>query len=716
MLLQEKRIDEGFSCFPTLWQAVIFRNYGIVSNVRLAEVLKTTPAIIRAAANDLGLEKMKFNRMWHKNGYITITKNNWNLLNFEQLKKLLNFTEEEIKLRIFENAGLSAIFKNYKRVERVVFSPLNEEQSRQTLKIRTLILSTVKNFKTDYFTFFKKLGKATYENKPENGVTAVEFVVNDIVYDFNEPIGDTELECFLKTFRQLYDFRPLVGKTVKLIKQNTLGFDEEEFNIEYDFSDIVITACTNVGLFRGLQFSAEVGSGGIIKETLHQKPKIKNRIIKGYFSPSGDVLYRGDAGYTENILHEYCLKGINGICVDANLSSLVPFRFDRSLSRGFTRRLRNLNTLILRAKTYGIKVFVRFNQPENLPLSFFDKNPELLSKNILGAEIKRASNSQTIQTTQLNSFIDAPESAILAFDKPQVKSYLYNAVKKLIKSCDGLGGVILSKIDKNTALRNNESMQIDDSSHELIGKIILKAVKACKCNTCFIDERLNCLENNLSDSLAVPYVPVLPLINKEIETLFSKRCDYIIINEICGGYPGKQLDLVKEMLLDGKFNFTNWIYDTSSGEGDRVILALEKFTAAFSELNSRNDFFNIMNCCTNEKFSLDSVSQLNKMLTIWKKGLDILGKTVAARMGGELYLCASAVYSRCMSQLNKFKIDDSRSKGINFDNFIESERKMIICLLELQSRWGAVGYSGQNHYLFTLNSLLEKLVNLEFIK
>lgn len=47
--------------FPTKWQSVIFRNYGVISTDKLAAVLGCLEETVINEAARLGLEKAKFN-------------------------------------------------------------------------------------------------------------------------------------------------------------------------------------------------------------------------------------------------------------------------------------------------------------------------------------------------------------------------------------------------------------------------------------------------------------------------------------------------------------------------------------------------------------------------------------------------------------------------------------------------------------------------------
>ena len=54
---------------PTKWQTVLLRNYGLVANAKLAQVLRTDEQTILTEAKRLGIEKIVYNEKWIKYGY-----------------------------------------------------------------------------------------------------------------------------------------------------------------------------------------------------------------------------------------------------------------------------------------------------------------------------------------------------------------------------------------------------------------------------------------------------------------------------------------------------------------------------------------------------------------------------------------------------------------------------------------------------------------------
>ena len=73
MLPEIKKLVLPDDNFPTKWQTVIFRNYGLVSNERIASVIGCDEKTVELEARRLGIGSTAFDENWEKSGYISIT-------------------------------------------------------------------------------------------------------------------------------------------------------------------------------------------------------------------------------------------------------------------------------------------------------------------------------------------------------------------------------------------------------------------------------------------------------------------------------------------------------------------------------------------------------------------------------------------------------------------------------------------------------------------
>lgn len=92
-----------FPHFPARWQAFVWRNWELVSPARIASVLGCgEPEVIQAAV-EMGLPAAsRVNPKWLTHGYLTLIRNNWHLLPYSQLLKLLDWTPEKMAYTLKE--------------------------------------------------------------------------------------------------------------------------------------------------------------------------------------------------------------------------------------------------------------------------------------------------------------------------------------------------------------------------------------------------------------------------------------------------------------------------------------------------------------------------------------------------------------------------------------------------------------------------------------
>ena len=76
--------------FPARWQAVIWRNWGLVPVSRLAAVLRMSERTAKTEAARLGLDPEEpVQSRWCTHCYLSVIRSNWNLLDYGQILQLL---------------------------------------------------------------------------------------------------------------------------------------------------------------------------------------------------------------------------------------------------------------------------------------------------------------------------------------------------------------------------------------------------------------------------------------------------------------------------------------------------------------------------------------------------------------------------------------------------------------------------------------------------
>ena len=114
-------------------------------------------------------------------------------------------------------------------------------------------------------------------------------------------------------------------------------------------------------------------------------------------------------------LSAYRDLGVNGIWTQGVLSGLVEFPFEPSLSKGHEERLARMRELTERLDKYGIKLYLYINEPRFMPLSFFEKHPDIRG-HIRG------------------------DGASLCTSTEKVRNYLRDSIEKICREVPLIGG------------------------------------------------------------------------------------------------------------------------------------------------------------------------------------------------------------------------------------------------------------------------------------
>ena len=135
------RAAMNYDYFPTVWQAVLFRCWGMVPHDRLARILKTDEATLEREAERMGLDAGSIpDPEWLKRGYLTIIRETWHLLSFGQMVECLGISEEYLAFLLKEEDFLWHKLGHMKpRTGETVYAPLNPEQIRATERMREVV-------------------------------------------------------------------------------------------------------------------------------------------------------------------------------------------------------------------------------------------------------------------------------------------------------------------------------------------------------------------------------------------------------------------------------------------------------------------------------------------------------------------------------------------------------------------------------------------------
>jgi len=471
-VFQKKHIKAiEFPHFPTLQQAIVWRNWEMVPVNRIAKILQTNEESILQSAEDMGLNvPPKINKYWLERGYITLIRQNWQLLTYEQILILLDWTDEKLQFTLKEDDFLYHKLGMFKPdIEQAVYKPLSEKEKAETRKISEILS---KHFPTNYLSqvaepfdflnnFINVENNINIQESENVSISSMQRLYK-FAYRFSKKM---EIKWNIKL--EINDAQSITGKTEENELRDSITISSENLKIlinvkpdqslpseshEIEIEDKVISIMSvdENGVLRGLQWlekQIDVKEDSFIirnsksnscqsnlcqnnehlvgRKTITRKTRFELRYIYSYFAVYGDPLSdpKNDP-YPEGLLASLSEMGVNGVWLQGVLYSLVPWDKVPELSTGWEKRIEGLRNIVKRAADYGIGVYLYFNEPRAMPKEFFDKYPEW-----------RGSTSNEITS--------------LCTSHKDIQDYLRNSIARLFTEVPDLAGLFTITMSEN---------------------------------------------------------------------------------------------------------------------------------------------------------------------------------------------------------------------------------------------------------------------------
>ena len=302
--------------FPASYQTLIFRLWENVPCKTLAKVLETSEENVLKAAIDLGLGEQKNLDQWMSRGYISILKQVWNLLPYEQIFTLLNWDEERLFFCLKEDDFLQGKLGPKCDCKPVHYRELTEEEKIATEKIKKTMTDSVRIYDNEDiaipFDFFTNKYEPIIEKKTKEVVVDSSWCIKYTNEDVKIFVDD--FKAFAEKFG--VKFADNSDKAIE-INVNIPSSDEEYHEITVAENSIKINTATSVGVLRALYYledlAESVGTFTFDKKSYKRKTKMKTRFIYSFCGLYADVLDKDTKiSFPDELLEGYARRGING--------------------------------------------------------------------------------------------------------------------------------------------------------------------------------------------------------------------------------------------------------------------------------------------------------------------------------------------------------------------------------------------------------------------
>ena len=684
-----------FPHFPTRQQVFIWRNWGIVPVEKLASILSTNSRKIEKMASDMGLPRVIVtDARWLTNGYMTIIRANWHLLPYGQLLVLLDWSRNKMESALKEDDFL-----------------------------------------------WNKLGHL----KPDVS-----------------PLQYREL-----TPKEQHVTKELRNTVKKYFKDNDFEFQPFKF---------IFSRANSLDAISSSRFDTAM--------------------IYSYNGIYGDPLADSDlSSYPDELLKNYASFGINAIWIHVVLYQLVESP-SKELSDGWQNRIENLRKLVVRCNKYNIKVILYLNEPRTIPEKYARDFADMTSlyhahSNSFGLCTSNTKTQQHLKDSCSKVFKEVPglggvmtismsenaTNCVSHLRHHECPACAVHAPEKIIADVNRIIAEGVHEAAPDARVIVNTWAWRDEWSEKAV-KLLPDTVElmcvsewglATECRGIkgsvadysishpgpsektrkiwrIAQERnmktwAKIQINNSWECSAVPYIPVLNLLEQHLNNLEKCEIRNLMLSWSLGGSPSPNLDLLNSSPQE--------MAEREYGEHAEIVLeAWKLFSDAFSKfpLSGTATIYNgPQNAgpanlfylkptgynATMVGYAYDDLERwcsifpvevfekaFEKMCLLWAQGLKSLNKIEYGELNNiatAMYCHLKSTYNQIIFVRNRLNLDKAyvRNKLIKL---MDDEIKLTRTLILLQQKDPRIGYEASNHYYYTPNLLAEKILNCEYIK
>ncbi len=678
---------------PTAWQTVIFRNYGYVRTARIARVLGCDVETIRNEAHRLGLSDACYCEDFEKRGYITIIRNNWYLLPYEQLLELLNFSEEKLAFVLKNDDFLDVKLGKFKPLcQNVRYAPLTEEQLRLSAAISQTVCAHSKADAIAPFDFFAN-GEMSMASTLANGKRIVHGYLSPCGDAFLSDCADTLPDTLLEKYRRVgvsgiwlhatlstlspYPFAPELSRDYELRRKNL---------------NKIIRRCAKYGISLYLYLN---------------EPRALPADALPRYEPLIGWKKRRTLCLARKEVQDYLYGAVRDLCAAAkDLGGIFTITMSENPTHcNYQKRTEcpvcagippeqsaaEVNNIIRRAMRDG------------------GCNGELIA-NLWGW------------------------SPFLGWSDAQIRHGIELLDTDIAVMCTSeydldiqKGGVCGKVIDYSvsnpgpSAITRQIFRDAGTLGHKLYAKI--QASNSWECS-------------------AVPYIPVFDLVCEHLKNLDAIGVKDHFLTWTLGGYPSPSIEIAAR--YDKGFNLDAWYLEKFGKHAEAVHHGIRLLCDAFREYPFSIDTLynspknlgpaNLWDLEPEEKrsamvcYSFDDfehwispypyeiyVSQLQKLLSKWEIGLAALKALPKTAFLDEIIRYATVCLCHFKTDLlqTEFAHYKRNKDGNGMRKCVIAEKENATVLLGAMQSDAKIGYEASNHYAYTERSLIEKILRME---
>ncbi|MBE6375596.1 MAG: hypothetical protein E7050_03930 [Lentisphaerae bacterium] len=690
--------------FPAPFQTVIWRNWGIVPRENIAAALKCDLKTLDHHAGLLGLVPDDRNTgKFLKRGYLTVIRQNWHLLDYPELLKLLNWTPEKLASVIFEDDQFW--FKmgfNKPQVSSPVVTPLSAEQLHRTEEIRELISRLpVPEITDEPFAFLDRRfsGRKAANNTPHLRL-AYPYSVS-----FGVELDENVLSCFPENELDEYAANGVNALFIQGILHTLVPYLGENNPISANWQDKIDNlrklcdhlATRNIRLF--LYFNEP---RGLTEKDIASIPES----------------WRGAA---------LPWVGIRSICT-GNPEVL------QALENGAERLFSLVPAL------GGVICITRSENPTNCFSHYSPSNPPPCPRCQCNGIVKTITG--VLGAIARGVHKANPEAGVYAWNWSWYQPYDEEIIRNLPPDVR----LICASEDQLATNVGGIAGMVKDYSISKVGPgpVALRCWEAAKQTGIPVAAKVQL--NNSWELSAVPYLPVPGLVEEHLNNLRQLGINDFVLSWSLGGYPGGNMRL----LDNSKEEIAREDFGSAAG---KILEAYEKFEAGFRHFpfHLNDPLYRAPHNfgpgsllfgkptgyeATMVGFPYDDLAgwcgiyppevyekEYEILCDLWHQGIEILHgaeKDIAPEseeVFRELLRIAETAYCHFRTtglHAAFVRLRDAGKKEL-LPEIIREEAALAEKMFLLAAEDSRLGFEASNHYYYTRQTLLEKIINCDYL-
>jgi len=706
-----------FSHMPTRMQLFVLRNWSLVEPAVLARVLGCTEADVRRVAADMGLDPHPaVSPDWLTKGYITIIRANWHIATMEQIADLLGWTTDKLAFILREDDFLSHKLGHTKPdVPPVKYTQLTPDEITRTARIREIVteaLAALPETQAKPFDFEPLFAAAIRPEAaaPSDAPTRFE---NRIIYSYCALYGDTFADralidaSFPDTLLEAYASLGITGVWTQAVLYTL---------VPYPFDETLSEGWE--GRIEGMRYLVgKLAKYGLKLFLYLNEPRA---MPASFFEKYPDLL-----GHVNES------TGYGSLCVSTD----AVRDYLREASCRLVSAVPELG---------GYLTITASENHTNCYSHTTDKTCDC-------PRCKQRAPSDVIADVNRCLYEGAaavnPDFTMLAWNWAWSSREADMTHKTLDKMPGGIsimcvseegvkkdiGGTVTSVLDYSLSIEGPGDFAKDTwgyghkSGHKAYAKL-----------------QLGCTW----EMAAVPCVPAFEKITRHLRRLTECGVDGIMLGWTLGGFPSPTLriaqgfygsdvptdtELWQRAFPDGNIPALTEAFHTLSEAFDHFPFHISTAYVAPQLYGSSNLLYPEPTGygATMVGFPYDALdswrsifpretflSQLHKLSDGWHAGrlqLEAAAAGTSDEMLRALVRWTALIDCHFASMVNQSEFVLSREKGVLDKNIAAAEAKLAAEVMALQAVDPTIGYESSNHYFFTRNTLLEKLINCDDI-